>query len=359
MYEHQTFNHIMKRMLEAVPQDVDQREGSIIYDALAPAAIELAEMYAQLDLHLNLSFADTSSGEYLERRIAEFGVYRKQATHARRLGIFYGKNDELLEVPIGTRYSIKEATYTVIERLAKGRYILESKLSGTVGNTPFGTLLPIDYVEGLVRAELGEVLVPGEDTESDRSLRERYLAAINEQPYGGNSSDYRQKINGIAGVGSVKVFPVWQGGGTVKVTLLTSDYSSPSQEFIEQVQTMVDPELNSGEGLGFAPIGHRVTVTGAESMPIQVETTVILGQDITLGQVQPDIENVIADYMYSLRQTWMDETAIVVRLAQIESRILTVAGVVDVVDTQLNGAAGNVQLTEEQVPILGAVILHE
>lgn len=33
-----TFDYIMNRMLESVPDTVDKREGSIIYDALAPAA---------------------------------------------------------------------------------------------------------------------------------------------------------------------------------------------------------------------------------------------------------------------------------------------------------------------------------
>ena len=33
-----TFDYIMNRMLESVPDTVDKREGSIIYDALAPSA---------------------------------------------------------------------------------------------------------------------------------------------------------------------------------------------------------------------------------------------------------------------------------------------------------------------------------
>nr|DAY72236.1 MAG TPA: Baseplate J like protein [Caudoviricetes sp.] len=33
MYENQTENIILNRMLEKVPNDIDKREGSIIYDA--------------------------------------------------------------------------------------------------------------------------------------------------------------------------------------------------------------------------------------------------------------------------------------------------------------------------------------
>ena len=38
-----TFSQILADMLARVPNDLDKREGSIIYDALAPAAVELAE----------------------------------------------------------------------------------------------------------------------------------------------------------------------------------------------------------------------------------------------------------------------------------------------------------------------------
>ena len=45
-----TFDYIMNRMLESVPDTVDKREGSIIYDALSPAAAELAKAYMELDV---------------------------------------------------------------------------------------------------------------------------------------------------------------------------------------------------------------------------------------------------------------------------------------------------------------------
>ncbi|WP_338135931.1 hypothetical protein [Paenibacillus thiaminolyticus] len=55
MYENQTFDVILGRMLERVPDDVDKREGSVIYNACAPAAWELASLYAELDVNMALS----------------------------------------------------------------------------------------------------------------------------------------------------------------------------------------------------------------------------------------------------------------------------------------------------------------
>lgn len=359
MYENQTYEVILERMLDRVTNDVDKRPGSIIYDALAPAAAELAQLYMELDTNINLSYADTATGEYLERRTAEFGISREPATKARRKGLFFASSDVPIDVPVGSRYSLGDLDYIAISKMSTGQFVLECETPGVVGNQEFGPLLPIDYIDGLVRAELTDVLVPGDDEETDESLRDRYMSAVNEQPFGGNISDYKQKINAIDGVGGTKVFPVWNGGGTVKCTIIASDYNEPSESLLSELQTMIDPEVNSGQGIGLAPIGHKVTITGAQSSAIAVSATLTLDTDVTIGQVQSDVEDALNSYLLALRKTWANESTIVVRIAQIESRILTVPGVVDVANTKLNGAASNVTLTDDGIPVLGAVTLSE
>ena len=49
MYEDMTYENILQGMLNRVPEDIDKREGSVIYDALAPAAYFLADQYFQLE----------------------------------------------------------------------------------------------------------------------------------------------------------------------------------------------------------------------------------------------------------------------------------------------------------------------
>ena len=60
-----TFNEILERMLSRVPNSFDKREGSIIYDALAPAALELQRVYIELNSILSDAYGDTASREYL------------------------------------------------------------------------------------------------------------------------------------------------------------------------------------------------------------------------------------------------------------------------------------------------------
>ncbi|MEF2964926.1 baseplate J/gp47 family protein [Paenibacillus sp. M1] len=354
-----TYEAILSRMLGRVPAAIDKRQGSVIYDALAPAAAELAQMYIELENNQTLSFADTATGEFLDRRTQEFGINREPATKARRKGLFFASGNVPLDIPAGARFSTKELTYTAVSKLAAGEWLLECETAGAAGNRDFGTLLPIDYVESLARAELSDVLVPGEDAETDDALRQRYMEVVNEQPFGGNIADYKQKLGAIDGVGGVKIFPAWNGGGTVKAAVITTDYASPSAALIAEVQTLIDPEENGGQGMGFAPIGHRVTIAGAEEVMVSVSAVVTLSNGTTIGQVRSDIEAAIGAYLLQLRQNWAAEASLVVRVAQIESRMLTVPGVVDVSQTMLNGSAANLSLDSEQIPVIGEVVLSE
>lgn len=358
MYEHMTYDFILKRMLSRVPDTIDKREGSVIYDACSPAAAELAQMYIELDVNYKLSFADTASGEYLSRKTAEFGVNRAGATLAERKGLFYNSANVLMDVPLGSRYAIGKLTYVAKKRINTGIYSLTCESSGTIGNQQFGNLLPIDYVAGLVRAELADVLVPGEDAETDHALRERFYAAVNEPPFGGNVADYKQRINAIPGVGATKVYPVWQGGGTVKCTIIAADWSVPSPTLVNEVQTIMDPTVNSGQGLGQAPIGHKVTIAGVSGQTMNIETTLTLASGVTPGQVQADVEAAVSAYLLELRQDWVNQQQLIVRTAQIDARILTVTGVEDVTGTKINGVAANLTLGADEIPMIGTVVIH-
>lgn len=358
MYDQMTYSYILERMLERVADGIDKREGSIIYDALAPAAAELSELYMQLDVGRQLSFADTASGEWLDRRTAEFGVNREQATYSLRQGEFYDGAGMPCDIPLASRFAIEDLRYAVVSKIRAGVYMLRCETAGVEGNQKFGAMLPLIYVNGLASAELTLVLVPGEDEEQDDALRERYYVSVREPAFGGNIADYKEMTNAIAGVGGTKVLPAWNGGGTVKCTIIASDWTEPAAQLITTVQTLVDPVMNSGEGLGIAPIGHSVTIASVKQVTISVQTTVLLASGFTVGQVQGDIEDAVHAYLSELRQDWANQTQLTVRIAQIDARLLNVSGVVDVVDTRLNGSAVNIVLAEDEIPASGTVIVY-
>lgn len=337
MFESMTFESILQNMLDRVPGNMDKREGSIIYDALAPAAAELAQLYIEMDVVLNQTFADTSTGEYLEKRCAERGVIRKEATFAVVQGAFTPSYVDIVD----KRFRCGDFYYVALD----GETLM-CESPGSEPNGITGQLIPVDYIDGLEAANIIKVLIPGEDEESDDDLRERYFRNISSEAFGGNITDYEQKTNSIDGVGGVKVTPVWNGGGTVLLTIIASDYKVPSDTLILTVQGQID---------AIAPIGHIVTVNGVNGANIDISTEITYQQGWDITSTQKYIEDAIDEYFNSLAKTWDDEENLIVRISGIEQKILGCSGVVDVQNTTLNGSASNIQLGVDEIPIRGEV----
>lgn len=339
-----TYENLLNRTLERVSTGMDTSEGSFLYDAIVPCVAELYEAYLYIEELEKRIFADTAYGEYLERRCAERGIYREEASCAIRKGHFDNA------VPIGSRWGKEELTYIVTEMHQTGVYLLKCEQEGTIGNHYDGLLINIDAVEGIGSAQLGEVVHFGANSEQDDALRCRYFNSFEKEAFGGNIKDYQEKVGSIDGIGQVKVYPCWNGGGTVKLRLLDAENNIPTPELIEQVQTIVDPAQNSGEGLGIAPIGHSVVVDAAEEVGVVINTNLTL-KDATWGNIKGQVINIIEEYFNTLREKWID-TDVVVRVSQIEAKILDIDGVVDVENTKLNNHTTNLYLLDEQVPVL-------
>ena len=303
-----SFNEILSRMLKAVPSNVDKREGSIIYDALAPAAAELAQLYIDLEIYKEQTYLLTATGENLDNRGADFGMIRDAASKSIRLGEMKNINEEYISIPIVSRFSTPDTniTYIAIEEIEVGQYKLQCEQTGTIGDEYSGDLLPIYFIENLVTASISTIIIPGQNDETDEVFRKRIMDRINQPPFGGNKSDYLEFINDIEGIEGAKVFPVWNGGGTVKVSFIGSNYTIPSEEFIEEVQTKLDPIANQGQGLGLAPIGHTVTVVAPNPITINVEATLNLENAVLISQVQTSVENAIKSYLQEVQNEWAE-----------------------------------------------------
>lgn len=347
-----TFDYIMNRMLESVPDTVDKREGSIIYDALSPAAAELVKCYMELDVVMDETFVDTASLQYLMLRCKERGVAIQGETAAVIEGVFTPSS---VELTAGLRFNCDEVNYTITEKISAGHYKLEAETLGTVGNKYTGLLLPIQTVNGLETAQIAAVLIPAEDGDTTDTLREKYYASIDGEAFGGNVADYREKVNAITGVGGVKVYPVWNGGGTVKLTIIASDFTAPSTELISKVQTAIDPEQNHGEGMGLAPIGHTVTVTGAKYADLTITANVTFAAGWNWENGKSQLVSAANAYLDELCKAWADSETTVVRISQIETHLLTADCVVDVDGTTVNGDTKNIELAADEIPRLSTI----
>lgn len=357
-----SFEGILARMLQSAPRDVDRREGSILYDALACAALEFAQAGAERECAQALTYASLSAGRWLDLRVAEHGLTRIPASHAQKRGLFYADGEETLpaEVEGGGRFSCGGLIYTVRARLGPGEYVMRCESAGAAGNVPEGAMLPLDGQGNLAAAYLGGLLSPGEDEESDSALYARFVQAVNRPAFGGNRSDYENKFVSLEGVGGVKLLRATPAAGQVTAILLDAAGLPPDGALVSAVQEAVDPV--HGEGIGLAPMCHEVHVQGAEGVTVDVEATVELSPTAVLEAVAAQARLVLEEYFASLRAAWADYDGgylpLTVRAAQAEAAILGLREVVDISSLTLCGADGNLLLSQEEVPLLGEVVLH-
>lgn len=401
MYEAQTYESILARMLQkalSINSNLDTREGSLVWCGDAPAAVELQNLYIALDTVLNETFADTATRPYLILRAAERGLSPQPASPAiLQMAI----TPTTLFLPLNTRFSIGELNYYVSADRGSGNYELTCETAGEAGNNYTGTVIPIEYVDGLETCKITSVLVPGEDEEDTELFRQRYLNSLNAQAFGGNQIDYIEKVNAIPGVGGVKVYRAWNGdlkpanmippkeaeawieglsgvpepvklwldtvyaaaknnmftvGGTVKLVVINSTFTVPSPTLVEQVQTAVDPLQNAGEGVGIAPIGHVVRVEGVQEETVDLGFALYYQRGWSWEDVSGYVTEAINGYFLELAQSWADQDeALVVRISQIESRLLGITGILDIANTTINEKAANHTLALDHIPVLGSL----
>jgi len=357
MYEKETFEAITARMLGRASAEMDKREGSILYDMAASVAPELALFYMELDYYDQRTDPERAEGEDLERKVWERGISREPATYALRLGVFADGEGNPFDVPIGSRFSADDVNFITEEKFQDGQFYLRCETAGRIGNDYLGTLFPIAYIEGLATAELKDIIIPGEDAEGDESLRQRYFDSLQTEAFGGNEMDYRRKLHSLPGVGGVKIYRAWQGGGTVRIVFLNTEYAVPSAELVEEIQTAVDPVTNSGIGLGIAPIGHRVTIAPVTGTVIDIQTHITYGAGWSYEMLAPYIEKIIDGYFLEINQKWEESPNVIVRVSHIESRLLDLEGIVDIENTTLNTQPRNLILDADAIAVRGA--FHE
>jgi uncharacterized phage protein gp47/JayE len=349
MFEEQTYDAIMQRLLNNVSADVDKTEGSLIYDALAPVALELAQAYVELDNILQIVFAQTSYGEWLDKRAAEFGIYRKTGTKATGQVKFTGTDGTV--IPAGTIVQTEAALQfqTIAEVTISGGIAtanIEALEIGSTYNVPANTItiLPVSIV-GITSVTNESPTTGGTNDEDDTSLLNRLLIKVQLPVTSGNVNHYKLWALDVAGVGDAKVFPLWSGAGTVKVVIIDSNKHPASADIVNAVASYIEDNR---------PIGASVTVESAQALNIDITATITRDTNYTLEQVTANVNSKITAYLQSIafKQN-------IVSYARIGSLLLDSTGVLDYSNLTINGGASNITVGDEQVAVLGTVTLNE
>ncbi|MEG0431055.1 MAG: baseplate J/gp47 family protein [Anaerovoracaceae bacterium] len=364
------FNNMMQRCLNSLGDDIDQRPGSVAYDLLGPALAELTQAYVQMQLFYENSHLETAAKKYLDYRCADFGIERILRTKAERIANTLGRDGKPIDIPIRSRYSTitdsNPVFYICTSKLSDGKFILTCETSGKIGNDYIGDLLPVEYNSQLGSIKVSTIYKPARDDETDEDLRARTLEWLRNKPFGGNVADYKLWCAKYDGIGQVQVYPTWNGGGTVKLSIIDPSNKPCSQEFIQQVKEDFDPEGTQGDGLGIVPIGHSVTVVTAEEKPINIEFTSMLDTDITIDSIQELAKKSITQYIEEVQKNWskndrLNNYKLSVYRSRIISSLIGIKGILNVVQVKINGIDQDLELEEnkfkQEIPVIGEVVI--
>lgn len=374
--EQYTFDYLMDMALSNVDESFDKRQGSIIYDALSPCCSVLAEAFLQLRLIYEDTFIGTATGEMLDKNAQDIGMKRNPATYAKKRIDVADSEGTALSIPMGSRFSTisndepiiysVESVYTDTSgSTVAGAYIAVCEELGTIGNGYTGELLVVSNID-VGTATMSTLITPAQDEESDDVFRARCIARLNTKGFGGNVAQYNEILLDIDGVGECQVYPVWNGGGSVKVSIVDPTYMPVSNEFLTAVKNLLDPTEYEGYGMGKVPIGHTVTVTTPSKVTLNISASLTLEGGYTISSMSESVKAEIEKYIYSLRTKWgqenpYNEYSVTVYVSRIVYAILNVAGVVSVDDVKINNSSEDVTLIEnkttQQIPVMGEVTL--
>lgn len=348
-FTNETEEAILTRMLTAMRDDVGKRQGDIAYDLSDPAAQEFAQAYIALDQTLGYAFLNEDMpSDLLTLAASDFGVDRKPAVVAKGEVTLTGPQGQL--VPKSTQVRTDDGIYfqTINEvTLTSGtaKTLVEAVVGGTDGNVDTGEInTVVGDLAGVLSVINEAAYDTGVDEESDESLLRRVYAKVRKPATSGNVYHYEQWAREVSGVGAARVYPIWNGPGTVKVVLLGDDKRAPSQPVIDATITHIEEER---------PVGASVTVIGATEVPISINANLTLASGALIDEVKADIEKGVHAYLDSL--AFKDN---LIRYTRIAAVLLDIPRVIDYANLTVNGGTSNIEITDEQVAVLGTVSVN-
>lgn len=362
-FENMTYEVILSQMMDRVTANypnLDTREGSILFNALAPAALEMAILYTELDNAIAESFVDTASREYILTHCEQMGMDTSvfEAKAGVHLGVFN------VQVAIGSRWNCDLYNYTVNEpyvgnefEIPNGHfaYRMTCETTGTSPNVITGELTPIDDApDGLSYKELVACLIQGENETSDEDIKQAYYDYVNDTQIDGNVAQYEKWCRDFGGIGNHKVFALWDENNTsdsVKVSILSVDNKKASEDLINKFQEYLDPGI-TGMGNGQAPIGAFVTVSTAKERTINVSATVTLHEGYSdTSPIKETIEKYFRDISYKKKGKGYVTSVAYMTLG---AEILKTEGVAFINDLKINNGTSDITLGDEEIPMLGS-----
>ena len=344
-YNQETYQVIRQRMLDNMTNDIDKREGSFVSNMVSPVGVEFAKYYIELDNILSIMFLEDATNEFLDKKVYDFGIYRKMGTSARGTikvtgtnGTFIPKGSEVLSQGELVFYTLNDSWIENEEAIIE----VEASNVGVDFNIIANSIDKFaKKIDGVSSVTNEEEFKEGTDTETDEELRERFFEIIRRPATSGNIYHYEQWAKEIDGINQARVKPLWDGNGTVKV-IVSNNNNVVEDEIVKKCQEHIDK---------VRPVGADVTVITPTKLDITVSANIYIEDGFDATQAKIDFETNLREYLKNCT-----DTVIYTRIA---SCLGSVEGIKDYTDLTVNGGTVNIKYDDEKLPIVKSINLSE
>lgn len=343
-----SFNYLLQTALDEANNQVDKRQGSIIYDSLASICYVISDKVIDVMLQAYIdNFLGLASGDSLDRLLEPFGMTRIEATYAKVKVEFYDNNNNLVDVPLNTLFasanSQQNITYITTEEYKEsdvhitGTYIARCQNIGTIGNSYIGECYLITNIQNISRVVITEITEYARDEETDDELKERLKEETQNKGWAGNIQGYKNWITDgiITGVKQMQVYPIWNGNGTVKLSLVDLNNRPLDQQTLTDILDTVAPMVNGTriKGNGYVPIDCLLTLDTPTYQDIDFEMNISINAGYDESTVKNNIIAMLNNYLAELNDLWGDGVepySTTLQISIIGARTLDIDGVADV-----------------------------
>ena len=325
-------------------------EGSLLQIILAPGAYVFWESLQALRAQVPISFVDETSGRFIDKNAAGYGITRKPGTVASVLLTFTGSAGTT--IPAGTLCVTQDGLgFATDEALTlgesgSGTVTATADAVGTAYNVPTGAIISMQQaVSGVTSLTNEEAAAGGTDPETDAALFARLDAYKKTPPTSGNDRHYHQWALAVNGVGAASVIRCWDGPGTVKVIIADMALRPVEEELRAEVAAYIETQR---------PVTAEVTVESAAGVPVTVSVTVTTDGTVSKPATEQELTERLAEYLGEIAFT---EGAEVV-YNRVLAIVMGLPGVNDCADLLVGGGTDNVPLDADEIPMLGMVTVN-
>ncbi|MEG1562160.1 MAG: baseplate J/gp47 family protein [Bacteroides sp.] len=358
--EGQDSESIHKRMMDALPDDIDDTQGGFPWDFTKPTADEKAELLEfELMEGLKLMHPMWAYGEGLDIHANEVGLPRKAANAASGYVAITGISGT--RIPKGFVFAVpatggaaaieyQVSMDTDIDSKGTASVLVKAVVAGTSGNVAADTIVimatPMTGITGITNPN---PITGGTEEESDDDLWQRIddANANAGESFVGNDSDYKRWAEEVHGVGTALTISEWNGPGTVKVILLDSNGEAANPTIIAEVYNhIVSPDDRSKRK---APIGATVTVDKPNELTINYAFSLTL-------EYGHDVSTVVTAFKATMLKYYIEaKEEDTVRYTRVAAVLTAISGVIDHSGLTMNGGVTNIAIKEDGYPVTGTV----